>query len=103
MSERSTFVTDTLRYFNDSDRAQIAQALMKHLAGFSPALIVSDYDGGPYAVAGIARSSWSGGEYEDFASLEPFEHDVSLLINCESGKVIRFNLRTGEWASVDLK
>ncbi len=96
MSERSTFVSDSIAYF--ADRDAVAAALMEHLRTFSPVLCA--VDGVAYAVAGVARASYPGGEYEDFILLPPFEHDVSVLINCEGGQAIRVNLKTGEFANV---
>lgn len=97
MSERSTFVSEALVYFEDTDA--VATALVAHLNGFSPTIIERE-PGAAYAVAGIARASYPGGEWEDFKSLPPFERDISVLIFCESGQVIRFNLKTAEFASV---
>jgi hypothetical protein len=96
MSERSTFVSDSIAYF--ADRDSVAAALMEHLSAFEPVLITSS--GAPWAVAGVARSSWAGGEWEDFKGLPPFEYDVAILINCEGGQAIRVNLKTGEFANV---
>jgi len=97
MSERGTFVSEALVYFQDAEA--VAAALVAHLDGFSPTIIERE-PGAAYAVAGIARASYPGGEWEDFKSLPPFAFGVSVLIFCDSGQVIRFNLQTGEFSHV---
>lgn len=95
MSERSSFVSDNLVYFAPNQLG-VAQELVEHISKVMVGAYILQNQN-HVAVAGFILSSGANVEWECLTNLPPFAHDVSLVINSESGGVCRYNLKTHQF------